>query len=257
MKRVEADPHDAAALTLIGEIFAEGVAVPLNLNEALKWDKLAAEQGDKNAQYALANAYLSGKGEPKDVAAARSLVRKGRRAGSCRRLVQSRRLRARGQWRRLEFQAGGAEDFRRSADLGFPDAAYALALLYREGKGVPKDHGQAAQWLKRAAEENYLAAEVEYGIALFNGDGMPADEPGGAKWLLRAANRNNAIAQDRVARMFFAGRGLKQDRVEGAKWAILAAAAGLHDNWLDNQANQLTPDERKKTEQAIKIFLGR
>ena len=55
----------------------------------------------------------------------------------------------------------------------------------------------------------------------------------------------------------FAGRGLKQDRVEAAKWAILAGAAGLRDNWLDNEASKLTPDERQKTEQAIKTFLGR
>uniref|UniRef100_UPI003F9DA61E tetratricopeptide repeat protein n=1 Tax=Rhodoblastus sp. TaxID=1962975 RepID=UPI003F9DA61E len=76
MKRVEADPHDAAAMTLVAELFADGVGAPLNPDEAMKWYKLAAEQGDKNAQYALANAYLTGKGEPKDVATARAWFEK-------------------------------------------------------------------------------------------------------------------------------------------------------------------------------------
>ena len=130
-------------------------------------------------------------------------------------------------------------------------------MLYREGKGVEQDRAKADEWLLVAAREDFLAAQVEYGIALFNGDGVPADEAGGAKWLLRAANRANPVAQNRVARMLFAGRGLKQDHVEAAKWAILSASAGLRDPWLDSEAAKLTPEERQKAEQAIKLYLGR
>ncbi len=154
--------------------------------------------------------------------------------------------------------ARAAADFRKAADLGFPDAAYSLALLYREGRGVGKDMKQAAFWLLRAAQGDYLAAEVEYGIMLFNGaDGVPADEPGGAKWLLRAANRDNPLAQNRVSRLLFAGRGLKQDRVEAAKWNILAGTAGVRDAWLDDESAKLTPIERLKVQEAVRAYLGK
>ena len=38
--------------------------------------------------------------------------------------------------------------FRRAAELGYPDAAYALALCYRQGRGVPQDDAMAARWMK-------------------------------------------------------------------------------------------------------------
>ena len=145
--------------------------------------------------------------------------------------------------------AKAATDFRRSADLGFPDAAYSLGLLYREGRVSKRTRNRQAAWLLRAAKGDFLAAQVEYGIMLFNGAGIPADEPGGAKWLLRAANRDNPVAQNRVSRLLFAGRGLKQDRIEAAKWNILAATAGLRDAWLDDESAKLTPIERLKVQE--------
>ncbi len=85
----------------------------------------------------------------------------------------------------------------------------------------------------------------------------PPTSRAGRNGLIRAANRDNPVAQNRLARILFAGRGLKQDRVEAAKWNILAASAGLRDARLDGESNKLTPDERKKVEQALKTYLGK
>jgi hypothetical protein len=47
------------------------------------------------------------------------------------------------------------------------EAQYAIAVMYRTGRGQPKDIEQSMLWLKRAAEQKYpaavaaLAAETE------------------------------------------------------------------------------------------------
>ena len=110
----------------------------------------------------------------------------------------------------------------------------------------------------RAAQADFLPAEVEYGILIFNGaKNLPANEATGAKWLLRAANRDNPVAQNRVARLLFAGRGVKQDRVEAMKWHVLASTAGLRDDWLDGESNKLTPAERLQVQQLVRAYLGK
>jgi TPR repeat protein len=260
MKRLDKDAGDAAAMTLVAELQAQGLGVPQNMPEALRWYRLAAKQGDKNAQFSLALAKLAGKDGPKegpkDIPGARDLLEKAAAQNHAGAWLQLGILALEGNGVASDF-AKAAENFRHAAELADPEAAYSLGLLYREGRGVEKDPQQAASWLKKAAEGGFLAAQVEYGILLFNGDGIPADEAGGAKWLIRAANRDNPVAQNRLARLMFAGRGVKQDRAEAAKWNILAAAAGLRDARLDGESGKLTPDERRKVEQALKIYLGK
>lgn len=72
--------------------------------------RLAAEQGNRDAQYELGQLYLAGDGVPKDAA-------KGRK------------------W------------IRRAADQGVAMAQFSLATRYQEGAGVPKDSVRAYIWL--------------------------------------------------------------------------------------------------------------
>jgi len=63
MKRIDADKHDAAAMTLVAALLEQGAGAAQNTAEAMRWYTLAASEGDKNAQFALGLAYLTGKGE--------------------------------------------------------------------------------------------------------------------------------------------------------------------------------------------------
>ncbi len=257
MKRVDADKRDAAAMTLIGELQSQGLGVPQNLVEGVRWYRLAADLGDRNAQFELGLALLTGKGAAKDVPAATALFEKAAAQDHPGAWYNLGVIALEGNGVASDF-VKAAQDFRHSAELGYADAEYSLGLLYREGRGVDKDTRQAAYWLLRAAEGDYLPAQVEYGIMLFNGsEGIPANEAGGARWLLRAAHRGNPVAENRVARLLFAGRGLSEDRVEAMKWHILATSAGLRDAWLDTESEKLTPAERQKVQQALRAYLGK
>jgi TPR repeat protein len=68
--RRAADQRDAAAQFYLGVIYSEGHGVPQDYAEAAKWYRLAANQGDALAQYNLGLAYARGEvGEPDNVSA--------------------------------------------------------------------------------------------------------------------------------------------------------------------------------------------
>ena len=52
-----------------------GQGVPQDFKEAVKWFRLAAEQGDAFAQFKLGGMYLMGKGVPQDSEAARKWMK--------------------------------------------------------------------------------------------------------------------------------------------------------------------------------------
>ena len=59
-----------------------------------------------------------------------------------------------------------------AAEAGNPQAQYALATFYKEGRGVKKEPGRQRACSAAAARSGYTDAEVEYAIALFNGTGV-------------------------------------------------------------------------------------
>ena len=70
LKRVEANKTDAAAMTLLGQLYREGNGAPRDPAEAARWFRLAADLGDANAAFAYGVSLLKGQGVPLDRAAA-------------------------------------------------------------------------------------------------------------------------------------------------------------------------------------------
>src|SRR5581483_1394893 len=74
MKRVAANPKDGPAMTLIGEIYRDGICVKRDYAEAARWYRLAADAGDRQGRFALGLMLLTGQeGVPKDRAKAAAL----------------------------------------------------------------------------------------------------------------------------------------------------------------------------------------
>jgi len=112
-------------------------------------------------------------------------------------------------------------------------AQYALATLYKEGRGVPKDLAKAASLLGSASVGGNIDAMVEFAIAQFNGSGIAKNEAAAAQVFKKAAQRGSPIAQDRLARILMAGRGMPADPTAAIKWHIVAKAGGASDPDLD------------------------
>jgi TPR repeat protein len=92
---------------------------------------------------------------------------------------------------------------------------------------VPQNHGEAARYLRLAADQGQ--AEARYNLALMysTGDGVPQNSGEVARWLRLAADQGLDRAQNALARCYYEGEGLPRDHGEAARWLRLAADQGL------------------------------
>src|SRR5579885_3542871 len=61
-----AQQNDPAAMTLLGEIYSQGLGVPRDDAKAAQWYKLAADRGDAHALFALAMFKFEGRAGPRN-----------------------------------------------------------------------------------------------------------------------------------------------------------------------------------------------
>ena len=180
--RQAAEQGDAEAQTALGDMFNPSDYsytdddVPKDQAEALRWYRLAAEQGHSTAQWKLGFSYTRGTGVPQDDAEA---VR----------------------WLRLSAEQHG-DRF----------AAYFLGVAYSQGHGVVRDDVEAVRWYRDAAESNYESAQFDLARAYYEGIGVPEDHVQAVMWLIlgRAALRENqrelyasavsGLTRDQIAR---------------------------------------------------------
>ena len=102
-------------------MYDTGRGVPEDDREAVRWYRLAADQGHVTAQFNLGVMHATGEGVPQDD-----------REAVC--------------WYRL------------AADQGDVDAQADLGFMYSTGRGVPQDDREAVRWYRLAAEQGHATA---------------------------------------------------------------------------------------------------
>ena len=250
--RVSAKSADAPAMTLIGEIYRDGVSVRRDFAEAARWYRLAGDLGDRSAQFQLGMLLLQGAdGVTADRTGAKGLLEKAAAQGHAGALYNLAVMAIEGESDSKPDFTRAADLFRRAAEAGDDNAAYSYGVLLREGRGAGLDISQAAEWLKRAADNGIIAGQVEYAIMLFNGIGVEKDETGAAKLFAKAAARNNPIAQNRLAHLYASGRGVPKDFIRAAAWQRFATAAGIEDKELDAIIDKLSQQDQAKVEELV------
>mgnify|MGYP006156604439 CR=1 FL=1 len=136
-----------------------------------------------------------------------------------------------------DFQKGSAayedgdyatalKEWKPLAEAGDAAAQYNLALMYRNGKGVPQDYAEAIRWYRLAAEQGLAEAQTNLGIMYDNGEGVPQDYAEAVKWWRLAAEQGHAKAQTNLGYMYGKGQGVLQDNVMAHMWYNIGAANG-------------------------------
>ena len=120
--KVAAEQGDAEAQFNLGVMYDTGEGIPKNPAEAVRWYRMAAEQGDAKAQFYLGVMYHTGEGVP-------------------------------------ENDAEAVRWYRMAAEQGDADAQYNLGLMYDTGEGVPEAYVQAYAWYNIAAAQGNETAK--------------------------------------------------------------------------------------------------
>jgi ABC-2 type transport system ATP-binding protein len=98
------------------------------------------------------------------------------------------------------------------AELGVVDAQYRLARMYKEGIKVGADPATACEWMKKAADNRHIQAQVEYADMLFDGEGTEQDIVTATWYYQTAADKGNNDARMKVSALM--GNEKDDDRVE-------------------------------------------
>jgi uncharacterized protein len=249
-----ADKDDPKSMTLLGELYANGLGVPQDDKKAAEWYKLAAARGDANAMFALAMFRMQGRAGPRDRVESAKWLAAAAKLGHPVAAYDLALLYMEGELFPQDF-GRAAELLRVAAQAGNPQSQYALGTLYKEGRGVPKDMREAVRLFGLAALGDQADAEVEYAIALFNGDGIARNQQLAATIFRKSALMGNPIAQDRLAVILANGYGAKADPVEAAKWHLISKATGETDLVLDDFVNKLDAKSRNTAEAEAKPWI--
>lgn len=101
-----------------------------------------------------------------------------------------------------------------------------IGRMYEEGKGVPQDFVQAADWYRRAADQGYSAAQVALGVLYQMGHGVILNYAEAMHWYRAAAAQGHARAMYDIGTLYDRGQGVERDPDEAARWYAQAAEHG-------------------------------
>lgn len=245
---------DPAAQTLVAELFASGLGVSRNMDDAAFWYQQAAAGGDASAQFKYGVMLIEGRYVAPDRQKAEALMKKAADAGNAfaqfnhAQILVAAKPGTAGVLEALPY-------FESAAEQGVSDAQYALAQIYANTAGVADEkRAQARQYMEKAARAGFDTAQLDYAIWLIDGIGGDKDYEAGFRWMQVAATRGNVVAQNRMAVLHINAIGTRGDPVEAAKWYILSRRAGYDDRTLDDFYQGLTEDEQKRAIEAANQF---
>ena len=187
--RIAAEQGNPEGQIRFGYMYYWGLGVTKDNAEALKWFRIAAERGDADAQNNLGFMYDNGYCVTPDKTEAL-------------------------KW------------YRKAADQGYADAQYNLGNLFRKGYGVTQDYTEAVKWYRKAAEQGYVNAQYNLGVMYELGKGVTQDYAEAVKWYRKAAEQGNANAQFKLGYSYAEGEGVSKDYTEAFKWFREAAEQG-------------------------------
>jgi hypothetical protein len=145
-------------------MYEKGEGTVPDYKKALKWYRLAADQGNAIAQSNLGAMYANGQGAAQDDKEAVKL-------------------------------------FRLAADQGNAIAQFNLGKMYYVGQGVAQNYNEAEKWSRLAATQGNANAQYALGWLYDTGQGVPQDTKEAMKWYRLSDAQGNVNAWNRLSKL--------------------------------------------------------
>lgn len=187
-----AEQGNSGAEHLLMRLFSKGHLTAKNQEkEILKWTHKAAENGIKQAQFALGEIYAR---KPDTMKDAVTWYRRAAEQGHPDAFYKLGDI--------LRFGADGvdtnsaesnrmyqiaASEFNVFAQMGNPDYQYTLGTMYQHAQGVKKDMTIALKWMSKSAMQGHALAQLALGRIYAKGIEVPRDDTQARYWLKMAA----------------------------------------------------------------------
>lgn len=192
--RVAARNGNVEAQALHAQMHCEGRGVPRDMAEGLHWYTLAANSGHVRAMNMVGRCHELGQGTPPDAELAAAWYRKAAASGLDWGMYNLANLLATGRGVR-ENRAEAFALYRRAAALGHAKSMNLVGRHYEEGWEVAPDPAVAADWYRRSAEAGDFRGQISHAAVLT----QQGDIDGAVHWLRRAAETARPDLLRRIA----------------------------------------------------------
>jgi localization factor PodJL len=126
--------------------------------------------------------------------------------------------------------AAFGHSLRAAAAKGDPAAQYEVAIRYAEGRGVPQNLTDAAEWFDRAAKQGLAPAQFRLGGLYEKGLGVKKNLDIARRFYLTAGEAGHPKALHNLAVLYAEGIDGKPDYQTAARWFRKAADYGVTDS---------------------------
>lgn len=215
-------PASGEAAAILAKMYFVGYGVEADAETAVKWFRVALQQGHIPAAKIIGDIYYNGYGVERDVAEAQRFYRIAAERGFAPAQVALGDLYYYGD-------VGGAPNvtealswYAQASSARDPGALYALAHAYDAGEGVPRDAEKALGYYKAAALSGDARARGALGNYFYRGEIVERDPVVARKWFAVAAAGGEADAMFNLAAMMARGEGGDTDRARA--WALMKVA---------------------------------
>lgn len=189
----------------------------------------------------------------------------------------------------MAHNPGALKALQEKAAAGDVDAECGLGKQYEHALGVPQDNAQAVLWLRKAAEQGNVAAQVELGVVFdnmqdyaqaftwyskaaeqgnargeynlglcyLNGESVPKDSSRALELFRKAADQDDPLGQHELGVMYQDGVGVRQDYAQAADYFRKSAIQGFAESqyglgFLYLNGNGVPKDEAQATAWMLK-----
>lgn len=114
------------------------------------------------------------------------------------------------------------------AEQGNAIAQFNLGIMYKKGRGVPKDYTKAVEWFRKAADQGDAIAQYQLGKMYLSGHGVPQNYVEAFKWIQGSAELGYAKAQYHTGIMYNSGQGVAENKVLAYMWFSVAVSRSYY-----------------------------
>jgi len=199
---------------------------------------LAAEKGNKAAQYSLAMYILSEKANlKKDINAAVNLLKKSAAQNNPKAHIALVEM---AHKKECDIETGkqSLEWLKNEAEKENPDAQYKMGVINEQGYIIPQDLSTAIEWYTKAALNGLSSAHMKIGQLYESGSGVEIDYKEARQFYENAVEMGEFKANWNLAQLYEKGRGVKKNDIKAAQYYFKAARLG-HPQSMTNYGRML------------------
>lgn len=223
--KARAQRGDAISQWAVAQAYASGkYGLKTDKSEAMKWATKAADGGVADASLSVAHAYQTGEGTSADPAQAADWLQKAVDAGSAPAAFELGQLYEKGQGGLARDTTKADTLYQGAASLGDRDVW--SRLCDAETAGDSADWSRAVAHCQKAGQAGDDSAWLTLATAYVGGTGVQADSAKALEAYRAAANGGNLPAMEALARAYHDGTLVPKDETQALAWQRTAARYG-------------------------------